>query len=367
VVALAPVLDETAANAALVLPTPVFLESWSDSTTPSTVAFSTLGLGRPVVGPLFDSRHPGDTLLELARRTGPDAEASLPWGGYEDYLRHRVEGLTISGQGVIVSGSFEESWVQFLEERGWRFLEHADPARFWDDLVREGAWWDPVRSTEDWERLFRTQTGRYEFFSRAVEERLRAAGVVAGAAPSDREDALRRGAASLGLEAVGDEACLPHHEPGLWQGSGDLELLPFRPITARGRLGVLSPMVLEMFGYSLLSGWQTWVEIAPATAAALGLGDGDRVAVESDRGSMEAVVRVHPGAVPASVHVPLGLGHAGAPAGRHEIGSNPAKILLPVRDPLGGELCLVGTRVRLRLLRRRAHGGPPPQHGGPTA
>ncbi|HUP47385.1 MAG TPA: molybdopterin dinucleotide binding domain-containing protein, partial [Thermoanaerobaculia bacterium] len=311
-------------------------------------------------------RHPGDALLELARRTGPDAAERLPWSGYGDYLRHRVEGLTVSGQGSIVSGSFEESWVQFLEERGWRFLEHADPARFWDDLVREGAWWDPVRQADDWERLFRTPSGRYEFFSRAVEERLRAAGVAAGAAPADREDALRRGAARLGLEAVDDEACLPHHEPPRWEGRGDLELLPFRPITARGRLGVLSPMVLEMFGYSVLSGWQTWVEIAPATAAALDLGDGDRVAVESDRGSIEGVVSIHQGAVPGSVHVPLGLGHAVA-AREREVGSNPAKILLPVRDPVGGELCLAGTRVLLRLVRRRAHGGPAPLQGGHTA
>ncbi|HVS66556.1 MAG TPA: molybdopterin-dependent oxidoreductase, partial [Thermoanaerobaculia bacterium] len=102
VVALAPVLDATAANAAFVLPTPIFLESWSDSTTPSTVAFSTLGLGRPVMDPFFDSRHPGDALLELARRTGPDAAERLPWSGYGDYLRHRVEGLTVSGQGSIV-------------------------------------------------------------------------------------------------------------------------------------------------------------------------------------------------------------------------------------------------------------------------
>jgi anaerobic selenocysteine-containing dehydrogenase len=366
VVALTPILDETAANAHFVLPTPVFLESWSDSTTPSTVAFSTLGLGRPVIEPLFDSRHSGDVLLELARRSAPDAAESFPWSAYEDYLRHRVEGLTVSGQGSIVSGSFEESWVQFLEERGWRFLEHSDPERFWEDLVREGAWWDPVRSPDDWERLFRTPSGRYEFFSRTLEERLQAAGVAAGAVPSDREDALRRGAAALGLEAVGDEACLPHYEPPRWEGRGDLELLPFRPITARGRLGALSPMVLEMFGYSVLSGWQTWVEIAPATAAALALGDGDRVAVESDRGSIEAVVSVQPGAVPGSVHVPFGLGHAVTAADR-EVGSNPAKVLLPVHDPIGGELCLAGTRVRLLLVRRRAHGGPAPLSGGRTA
>jgi hypothetical protein len=224
-----------------------------------------------------------------------------------------------------------------------------------------------VRPPDDWERLFRTPSGRYEFFSRAVEQRLRASGIAAGAAPSDRENALRRGAAELGLEATGDEACLPHFEPQRWEGAGDLELLPFRPITARGRLGVLSPMVLEMFGYSVLSGWQTWAEIAPATAAALDLEHGDRVAIESDRGSIEAVVCVHPGAVPGSVHVPLGLGRTAAAAPARQVGSNPTTILLPVHDSLSGAPCLAGTRVRLRLVRRSAHGGAPPLEGGPTA
>ena len=80
------------------------------------------------------------------------------------------------------------------------------------------------------------------------------------------------------LEAPADEACLPHFEPPVGVGEGDLWLSLFRPVTARGRLGVASPMVLEMFGYPFLDGWRTWAEIAPETAHDLHLADGDEVA-----------------------------------------------------------------------------------------
>ena len=123
-------------------------------------------------------------------------------------------------------------------------------------------------------------------------------------------------------------------------------------------------MVLEMFGYPFLDGWQTWAELATETAHELHLGDGDIVAVESDRGSVEAVVRVHPGAAPGTVHMPLGLGHREPVGAGGEVGSNPIELLLPAHDALSGNLSLTSTRVRVRLLRRRPHGGPPPMHGG---
>jgi anaerobic selenocysteine-containing dehydrogenase len=262
----------------------------------------------------------------------------LPWTTYQDYLKRRLEGLVISGEGSIVTGSFEESWAHFLEERGWRFLEHKSLEDFWTDLEKESGWWNPVQARGDWARLFRTPSGRFEFFSQTLAQRL-----------GEVEDG---------------EAYLPHFEAPAEVGEGELALLPFRPITARGSLAATSPMVLEMFGYPYLDGWRTWAELATETAHELDLGDGDVVAVESDRGSVEAVVRVHPGAVAGTVHMPMGLGHRQDFGAGGEVGSNPIELLLPARDSLSGSLSLTSTRVRLRLVRRRPHGGPPPIHGG---
>jgi anaerobic selenocysteine-containing dehydrogenase len=126
-------------------------------------------------------------------------------------------------------------------------------------------------------------------------------------------------------------------------------------------------MVLEMFGYPVFSGWQTWAEIAPETAHELDLEWGDLVGVESDRGVIAAVVRVQPGATPGTVHIPLGLGHREPFGSARGIGANPVELLDPVPDQLAGTLALSSTRVRLRLLRRRPLGGPPPVLGGHEA
>jgi anaerobic selenocysteine-containing dehydrogenase len=340
VVAFASFLDETAAAADLILPMPSFLETWQESTTPPTVPCSVLGLAHPVVPARFETHGAGDVLLELARRLGEPVAAALPWPSYEAYLKHRLEGLLASGQGTVISGSFAESWVHFLEERGWRFLETNDLEGFWEDLAREAGWWNPAYATGAETPRFPTPSGRFEFFSRALERRRR----------------------ELGVAVAEDAAVLPHHEPVVAAGEG-LALIPFRPLTGRGRLGVTSPMVLEMFGYPVLSGWETWAELAPETAHELDLEDGDRVALESAGASIEVVVRVQPGATPGTVHVPLGLGRSPGHGAGGGIGANPLRLMAEVHDPLSGALSLTSARVRARLVERRRHGGPPPAEG----
>jgi anaerobic selenocysteine-containing dehydrogenase len=364
VVVMAPFLDDTAAHADIVLPSHVYLECWSGTTTPDGVAFSTLGLGKPVIEPMFDTRHPGDVLLELGRAAaGPDSEA-LPWATYPDYLKQRFQGLVVSGEGALVTGSFEESWVHFLEERGWRFLEHRSLDNFWTALERESGWWNPVPLRGDWARLFRTPSGRFEFFSQTLERHLTKIGGMTDDAETSRDEALERGVAISGSQVEGDEALLPHFEPPITGGEGELRLMPFRPITARGRVAAVSPMVSEMFGFPFLDGWQTWAEIGIETAHDLDLGDGDLVSVESDTGSIEAVVRVHPAVVAGPVPVPLGLGHDPPIGAAGSAGENPLKILPPIRDGLSGALSTTSSRVHLRLLQRRPHGGPAPLDGG---
>ncbi len=360
VVAFAPFADETASVADFILPTNVFLESWHESTTPPSVSVQVLGLAPPVVEPLFDTRHAGDVLLDLAARIGEPAASTLPWRDYPDYLKHRVQGLEKAGQGTVISGSFEESWVRFLEERGWWFLANSGFDKFWEDLVRQAGWWNPAGPRGDVSQLFGTESGRYEFYSRALEKRLVELGTRRGRGQAPLQGAITE----LGLAASADEVCLPHYEPPAETGAGELSLQLFRPMTARGPLGCVSPMVLEMFGYYTFSGWETWVELSEETAHELDFHDGDHVALESERGSIECVVRIHPGAQPGVAHVPLGLGHRALNEICTGIGSNPTDVVVPARDPLAGTPSLTSTRVQAHLVRRREHGGPPPMHGG---
>ncbi len=351
VVALTPFLDESARQADLVLPTHVFLEGWQAWSTPLTTALSVLGLAQPVVEPLFETRHPGDLLLELARRAVPDLASAVPWSDYTEYLKYRLTALASSGQGSLLSGAFEESWRHFLEQRGWRFLRHRDAEDFWNELVRQAGWWSPPSSPGHWEWLFPNQSQRYEFFSRTLRQRL----IEEGGSGESAERSLQRAIESLQLAAGPDEVCLPHYEPPSQLGEGDLTLVPFRPITARGDLGSASPMVMEMFGYPVLSGWESWAELSAETAQELGVDEGDWVALESEEGSIEARVRVQPGAAEGGVYVALGLGRELAEH-RSVVGSNPIRIMLADRDGLSGNLSLTSTRVRLRLLQRAPAG-----------
>jgi anaerobic selenocysteine-containing dehydrogenase len=355
VVVLATFPDETTDHAHFVLPTSLYLERWQGTTTPATIPFSSMGVAEPVIETLHDTRHAGDVLLELNRLAGGDAGA-LPWDTYADYLEGRIEGVAVSRQGAIVTGSFEESWVQFLEERGWRFPESQRPDDYWDELVRNAGWWNPVRPPDNWDSLFGTDSGRFEFWPRGLERLLGAI-----AADAADEDPLAAAIATLGLEADPQFVCLPHFEPPRFAGEGELIMHPFRPITSRGSLGKYSPMVLEMFGYTVLSGWTTWAELAPETAADLGIGDGDRIELASDRGSIEALVHTYPGSLPGVVHVSLGLGHSFRGSG--VIGSNPMRALLEVRDPVSGTLSENSTRVSLTVIERRSHGVASPAHG----
>jgi len=360
VVAMSSFLDESAACADYVLPSPMYLETWRTVTTPPGTPFSVLGVGTPVIEPLHDTRHPADILLELTRRANPAFIDSMPWASHVEYLKDRLRGLVASGQGSVISGSFEESWAHFLEQRGWRFLQHQGVESFWDGLTAGAGWWNPVRTHGDWDRMFPTRSGCFEFHSQKLARHLRDV----GAAQEGTDSTLDRGAMALGLRSRGDETCRPHQDPPAPVDDGQLVLVPFRPITGRGGLGTLSPMVLAMYGYSALSAWQTWVEIAPTTAHHLDLHDGDTVRIESSRAGIEAMVHIQAGAVPGVASISTGLGHQEIESAADGIGSNPMNVVVPGRDPLSGATSLAMTPVRLHLLQRRKHGAAPPEHGG---
>jgi molybdopterin-containing oxidoreductase family iron-sulfur binding subunit len=111
VVSFSSCADETSRFAHLVLPTHTALESWGDYAPRAGIT----GLMQPVMGPLFDTRHLGDLLLETARLAG--VGAALPWPDFYSRLR--------------------QTW-----QRRWQSGPRTEPFDlYWNRMIRQGGDW----------------------------------------------------------------------------------------------------------------------------------------------------------------------------------------------------------------------------------
>ncbi len=126
VVSFSSFMDETASNADLILPNPVYLERWED--VPNPIGFNRpfVGLVQPAVDPQFDTRHTGDVMIELAQAVGGTVAAALPWDSYESCLQE----------------AYQEQW---------------------DALTKDGYWTDESFVPAGWPEAFETASGKFDF------------------------------------------------------------------------------------------------------------------------------------------------------------------------------------------------------------
>lgn len=315
VVSLAHTLDESAVHADLVLPLTTFLEEWGDDYLEGT-GYAGISLRQPVVTPLQDCRSVGDILLALAARLGGAVAQALPWGAYEELLRHRLS--TLDWQKLTANGNWSEL-VYFNAEPG-------SPA--WSQVVGR-------------DRLQAPQDGRFDFFSRELFS-------------------------ILGAEA-GDLACLPHFDlPATLASTGAQDatypfLLVTQPLLTQSTAwqGIL-PTLQEAYGLQSHVKWDSWVELNPKAAEALGLKDGDRVRLQSaSGGTVELPVRLYPGLWPNAVYLPPGQGHYtrltwGRPAGKvvdaYPVGFNVNRLVQVETETLTGIAITGPVRVKVEKI-----------------
>ena len=92
--------------------------------------------------------------------------------------------------------------------------------------------------------------------------------------------------------------------------------------------------------------WSSWVEINPATAAKLGIGDGDVVDVASMQGSLRTAAVLSPGIAPDIVAMPAGQGHSTFTRYASGRGANPVEVLAPMTVERVGSVAWAATRVK---------------------
>jgi anaerobic selenocysteine-containing dehydrogenase len=309
VVSFSPYLDETSEHADFLLPDCTYLEKWFLEPLEPSLGYPTLGLSRPIVDPLYETRNTADVLTELARTMGGSLAAAIPWNGFVEALQERVQGLYQAGIGMPKTETFEE---------------------FWAELQSRGVWYTQPYEFGQWERAFVTPSGRFEFASQTLKERLEKLGI-----------------------AFEDEDLLPRYQPPILEGDEaeyPFHLCTFKTVTYTERWGANIPWMQEIYGLHVQEKWDSWVELNPETAHELGIHDGDQVRVESPQGSIELRARLWPGTPPQVVSIPLGQGHTAGGRWAENRGANPNELVTPLTDPRSGELATQSTRVRVRKV-----------------
>jgi menaquinone reductase, molybdopterin-binding-like subunit len=338
IVSLSPFRDETSLMADMILPDHTHLEKMTDIVWPTGIQYPLYALSRPVVGPLYMTRHSGDVIIAVAQKIGGSVADSFQWTNFEEAVKQRAKGLFDSGAGQSSLGGSVPVWKQLDKGQAQGKAPLSFPS-MWEDLKTGGCWYMPSHSYGRWEQIFRTPSGRFEFYSSSIEAAIK---------DSSKGESLGDTLEGMGVAARGDEVYMPHYEET--QSGADKErypllLFPTELINlASGWIGNTPFLNKTLFDYQL-KGDDLFVEVNPKTAAEYGLLEGSRVMLRSRRGELKARIHLFEGAMPGIVFMPVGLGHTAYDRYLKGKGANPYEIIERVEDPLSGQPIWWNTRV----------------------
>jgi anaerobic selenocysteine-containing dehydrogenase len=120
-------IDETSAQADLILPDHAPLESWLDSIAESGSSRAVASLAPPAVLPLHDTRPMPDVLLGLAHQLGGEVAKALPWPTYDAMLRAAFVPLRTHAGSIDVKTD-DDFWEAAQTQGGWWSAPSVPPA-----------------------------------------------------------------------------------------------------------------------------------------------------------------------------------------------------------------------------------------------
>ncbi len=339
IVSLSPFKDETSLMADMILPDHTHLEKMTDIVWPTGIQYPLYALSRPVVRPIYGTRHSGDVIISLAKKIGGSVARSFPWKNFEEAVKQRAKGLYDAGGGESSPEGSVPVWKR-LAKGPSQSKGHSSFQSQWEDIKTSGCWYIPSHSFGRWTEAFQTPSGKFEFYSSAIE---------AAVKNSSKGGSLDTTLQELGILARGDEVYMPHYEkPGSGADKGyPLHLLPIELINlASGWIGNPPFLNKTLFDYQL-KGSDLFIEMNPKTAAEYGLSEGSRIILRSRRGELRARTHLFDGAMPGVVFIPVGLGHTAYDRYLKGKGANPYEIIERVEDPLSGQPIWWNTRVKV--------------------
>ncbi|MCF8143778.1 MAG: molybdopterin-dependent oxidoreductase [Deltaproteobacteria bacterium] len=331
IISFSPYRDETANMADLILPDCTYLEKMDDIVWPVGLQYPSYGVLKPVVKPIYDTRNSGDTIMALANAIAESVGSAFPWKSFEDVLKERAKGLFDAGGGLTAFNAKSPAW-KYPAAGKQAESDHKSFDDMWKKLVRGGIWYRPVGQPRDWSGLFKTPSGRFEFYSQHIEQ------------------AIRGGSAKdMGIAIRGDEACMAHYAAakGDDRSAYPLTMLPYGMINlASGWIPSPPFLYKTIFDHQLLKD-MSFAAINPKTAAKYGFKQGDLVTVQSPVGEVRARVDIFEGAMPGIVYMPLGFGHTGYDEFLKGKGVNPHAVVQAGEDPVSGYPIWWNTPVKL--------------------
>ncbi|MEJ2235186.1 MAG: molybdopterin-dependent oxidoreductase [Syntrophobacterales bacterium] len=321
VVSFSSFMDDTTQLADLVLPGPTYLERLEDVHTPPGLQYAVFGLSQPILSPRFETRHPGDVLIQLAKSLGGNVGASFPWSDYETALKDRVKGLADAGRGQVADEPGLQPWKG---GQGRQLAPNYDSFdELWEKLTEHSCWFDTSEAIPSWASAFTTPSRKFEFYSQKMRQ--------------------------VGIRG-NDLTFLPHFKPV--EPAGDpsdypLLLMPYETMAITNGPVANPPFMTKMLFDFELKGNDSFVQINPKTAANMGLKEGDRVALQTERGTLKVRVHLTEAARPDVVFIPTGLGHSGFDSFIKGKGVNANMILVAQQDQVTGLAIWWGTRVKI--------------------
>ncbi|HEX9199277.1 MAG TPA: molybdopterin-dependent oxidoreductase [Acidobacteriaceae bacterium] len=289
IVSLGNFIDETSAQADIILPDHAPLESWLDSMGESGSLQSVANLTPPAVAPLHDTRAMPDVLLGLAKQLGGDVAKALPFATYDAMLRAAY--VPLRARGGSIDAKTDDD--------------------FWAALQAQGIWSDAPGTA--------SATGSKSSVSASAA-------------------AKRVPMAASAPEFSGAVNDFPFYFlPYVSQSFGD------------GSLANL-PWLQELPDVLTTAMWSSWVEINPKTGARLGIQQGDLVEIGSRQGKVRAPAVLSPGIAPDVVAMPVGQGHENFGRFASGRGANPLSILATATEHETGSLAWAATRVKIARI-----------------
>jgi anaerobic selenocysteine-containing dehydrogenase len=119
VVSFSPFVDETAAQADLILPDHTYLESWGYQVPSPGADRTVVSNQQPVVRPLSDTRPTAEIILSLAASMGGEVAGALPWRSLSLFLEDASGMLFNSSLSAYRASSAGSFWVAWRQHGGW--------------------------------------------------------------------------------------------------------------------------------------------------------------------------------------------------------------------------------------------------------